>query len=419
MNKLSFLLVLAFSVTTYAQDSAQFYFTKAREARDKNDSVKFYRLIKKAVTHHPYHAVMLYQSAVAAAKMRNEFESLDYLKRAVRLNTKADLDNPAFKSLRKLHPFKQIQELRDRLGSTIVTSDTAFTVPDRSLHIECIAAGKNETLYLGSIHKRKIISIDRKGTIRDFTSDEQDGLTSVFGIKIDDTKSVLWACSSPMREMENYDSTSQSAVYKYDLKTKTLLKKYAPNEEMLREFVFGDLLIDKNGDVYVSDSKNNIIFKVNEKRGILERFYTTKEFWNIQGITLSDDGQVMFISDYIKGLYMLHIKSKLLIKYAELPDYTLKSIDGLTFYKGSLIAIQNGIQPMRVMRYHLSKDLATIVKAEVIDRAHPAFNEPTIGCVSDGNFYYVANSLWSGYTKDAKLKPVGELEDVVVLKAKL
>ena len=419
MNKL-FVTLLFFGITTktFSQDSAQFYFSKAKEARDRNDSVRFYQFIKKAVRIHPYHPGILYQSALASAKIRNEAEALDFLKRAVRVNANSDLDNPAFKLLQNDYGFKKIKALRDDLKKTVVNSDTAFTIPDKSLHIECIASTKNG-FYLGSIHKRKIIFVDNKGTVRDFTSEGQDGLASVFGIKVDENAGVLWACSSPMREMENFDSTVTSGVYKYDLKTKKLVAKFTPNEKDIKEFVFGDLLLSKTGEVFVSDSKNNIVFKVNEKYKSLDRFYWSKEFWNLQGISFSDDGGSMFIADYIKGLYKIDMKSKMVIKLNEPSDLSLKSVDGLTFYKGSLIAIQNGISPMRVVRYYLSKDFSSIVKAEIIDKAHPAFNEPTIGCISKDNFYYVANSLWSGYTKEGNLKPEQELQEVVILKAKL
>jgi hypothetical protein len=100
-------------------------------------------------------------------------------------------------------------------------------------------------------------------------------------------------------------------------------------------------------------------------------------------------------------------------------DASLKSIDGMTFYNNSLVAIQNLVTPMRSTIYRLNENQNELVSYQVIDRAHPSFNEPTIGCIADDTFYYVGNSLWSGYTKERKLKPENELQDVVILKCDL
>jgi hypothetical protein len=55
----------------------------------------------------------------------------------------------------------------------------------------------------------------------------------------------------------------------------------------------------------------------------------------------------------------------------------------------------------------------------ILDQAHPAFNEPTLGCLDKSTFYYVANSLWSGYDDNHNLKPESQLQDVVILKVNL
>ncbi|HEU5290038.1 MAG TPA: hypothetical protein VFU05_05290, partial [Cyclobacteriaceae bacterium] len=60
-----------------------------------------------------------------------------------------------------------------------------------------------------------------------------------------------------------------------------------------------------------------------------------------------------------------------------------------------------------------------ITRFEIIDRAHPSFNEPTNGCVSNNTLYYVANSQWGGYDNKHQLKPVDQLQDIVVLKTDL
>jgi len=284
------------------------------------------------------------------------------------------------------------------------------------LHIESIAAGeKKDVFYLSSVHKRKVIRINNNNRVEDFTMEGQDGATSILGLKIDSHKKYLWICSSPMPEMINFDSTSRSTVLKYDLKTKRLLKKFV----MEKESVFGDLILNKKGEALISDSRNNIIYKANESNGNLEVYFSSPEFWNIQGITFSEDEKLLFISDYIKGIYQLNTETKELTKLEKEPSVSLKSVDGLIWYKNSLIAFQNGITPMRATRYFLNKSLTMITHYEIIDRDHPAFNEPTNGCVAGQILYYVANSQWGGYDEHHHPKPAEQLQDIVILKYSL
>jgi hypothetical protein len=219
-----------------------------------------------------------------------------------------------------------------------------------------------------------------------------------------------------MNETEQRVATDVSAVYKYELTSGKLLGKYLP--EGFDEYVFGDLVIDPHGRVIVSDSKNNILFTVNEATNKLDRYFESKDFWNIQGITYNKSGSILYISDYIKGVFQLDTKSKTLRKLREAFDLSTKSIDGLSYYNNSLIAIQNYIVPMRVTQYLMDEN-SDLKSYRIIDKAHPAFNEPTIGCISGDTFYYIANSAWSGYEKDFTLKPHDQLHEPVVLRVNL
>lgn len=416
-----FLLLPVFlfsTLTLSAQPNLQQRFTEAKNAYAAHDYAKFYTEIVEAHKLHPYHQTVLYYAGLASALTNRPEEASRYLTQAINIKADYDLQSADLKSLEGRSDFEKLKKLQGELMQKEIHSDTAFVIHDRSLHLEAITSGESKNVfYAGSIHKRKIIRIDEKGNFTDFTKPAQDGLASVFSVKVDAKRRILWACSSPIAEMENFDSTIVSGVYAYDVSNGKLLRKILQQEK--GEFVFGDLTLDPSGNVFVSDSKNNIIFKVNEQQNKLEHYFTSDEFWSLQGITFSDDGQYLFIADYIKGLYRLDTQTKKLIKLSTNFDASIKSIDGLTFYHNSLIAIQNLVVPMRVTQYQLNPTQDALTGYKILDRAHPAFNEPTIGCVVNDTFYYVANSLWSGYTDDHQLKPVDQLQDVVILKVKL
>lgn len=414
-----FLLLLLTLPGFAQQQNLQYYYSQAREAYKAGDHSRFYDMIIKAHELHPYHQGIMYHRGIAAALTNRPEESVQFLREAVLVNATFDLSLKDLQVLSGQQDFEALKSLQQELQKPIVHSDTAWVLKDRSLHLETVAAGEKEGIYyLSSVHQRKVLKVDKKGNTTDFTKTGEDGMTAVLGIKVDTKKKLLWACSSPMPEMVNFDTLSVSAVFKYDLHTGKLLDRYTP-QPSTKKFVFGDLLLNKSGEAFISDTQNNTIFKVNESTHSLESYFTSEDFWNIQGITFSADEKFLFISDYIKGIFRLNTQTKELIRLSKEPMVSLKSIDGLLWYQNSLIAIQNGIVPMRVTLCFLNSTLDTITRFEIIDRGHPAFSEPTNGCIVDDTLFYVANSQWGGYDDNHQPKPMDQLQDIVILKADL
>lgn len=412
-------ILLAAHVSIAQPDPLKYYYGQAYEAQQAGENVRFYEMIVKASEIHPYHPGIQYQRGLAAALNGKTEEALTCLRNAILMNASFDLDTEDLATISSSAEFFALKKLQKELQTPIIKSDTALVLPYKQLHAETITAGEREGIfYISGIHQRKVIRIDEKKNITDFTTAEQDGLTAVLGLKVNAKNNELWICSSPMQEMQHYDTTSKSAVFKYSIKSKKLLKKYQPTDTKTN-YIFGDLILSKKGEVFVSDSRNNIVFKVNEEKQNLEPFYSNEQFWNIQGITFSADEKYLFISDYIKGLFRLSVATKELIQITTQELVSLKSIDGLHWYEGSLIAVQNGITPMRATRYKLNEKLDAIESVEILDRAHPSFNEPTNGCIMNDIFYYVANSQWSGYDEYHQQKPADQLQDIVILKAYL
>ncbi|HEX7023423.1 MAG TPA: hypothetical protein VF187_01285, partial [Gemmatimonadales bacterium] len=79
------------------------------------------------------------------------------------------------------------------------------------------------------------------------------------------------------------------------------------------------------------------------------------------------------------------------------PRTTTLGIDGLAWYDGSLIGVQNGVSPARVIRLVLDTAGRRIRQVEVLDRNTTQAPAPTIGTVWGGRYFYVANSQWEAY----------------------
>ncbi len=420
MKKIISLSFCIFIIVSLQAQELQRSYSEAMAAYKTKDYPQFYEKIKEANKLHPYHQGVLYQVGIAAALTGKKAEAIQNLKKAILINTDFKLEGIAdFNSIKDSQEFKKLLALQKEWQSSVAHSEIAFTIKDRSLHTEGIEYdAAHKTFYLGSIHKRKVVKVTEGGKVTDFCPSAFEGMTSIFGIKADTKRNILWVCSSPMEEMENYDSTARSAVFQFELSSGKLLHKYQSALNS-KNGVYGDLILSKKGNVFVSDSKNNDIFTINEKTNQIEPYYSSPEFWNIQGMAFSPDEKFLFIADYVKGIYRLNIKTRELIEVKTDADVSLKGIDGIYFYDNSLIAIQNGVTPLRSTQYFLNKDLDQITSFEIIDRKHPTFDEPTLGVIDGKTFYYIANSQWDGYDDKHQIKPDDQLQDIVVLKAQL
>jgi WD40 repeat protein len=420
MGRIRLIIVLVACLTAlkcFCQD-ARYFYTEAKKAQETKDYPQFYALIMKAHELHPYHQGILWNAGVAAALNNKSDQAIDFLNRALNIDATLDLNSPALTCLKDHPGFLQLRKTKENLLRSVVTSDTAFVLDDRQLHLESVAFDeKDKVLYGGSIHKRKIIKVNRSGRVSDFISSEQHGITSVFSLKVDFQKRILWACSSPIQEMQHYDSAAVSRLYQFNLNTGKLVNSCQP-ADTLSGHIFGDLTLNAKGTPFVSDSKNNHIYMYDAKLNKLVSFFSSKEFWNIQGLSFSENDQFLYISDYVKGIFRLKMKTLELSKVAATYDISLKGTDGIQYYENSLITIQNGVQPNRVVRHYLDATGESFIRSEIIDNAHPAFGEPTIGSLSDGVFYYVANSQWNGYENGA-IKDSAVLKPIVILKNNL
>jgi hypothetical protein len=418
-------MLLLFGLTLIAQIcysqslTLQEHYAKARGAyQDKNFELAYYH-ITQASELHPYHQGILYHQALTAARMNKPEEAVALLQKVTLISTSFDLMTDDFSSLKERPDFQSVLDLHHLLNKPIINSETALIIADRQLHVEGIAAGINPgEFYVTSIHKRKVVHVSQNGTVTDFVTPGQDGLAAALSVKADRESGSLWIASSPLPEMMDYGSALTSALYQYDLRTKKMINRYVP-EFNAKEFILGDLIVSTKGQVFVSDTKNNIIFNLNSSTGKLEPFFQSDTFWNIQGISFSNDERYLFIADYVKGVFRLEMNSKELIQIEMDCVASLKGIDGLLHYNNSLIAIQNGVQPMRVVQLFLNTARDRITSAKSIDHGHPAFNEPTNGCIVNNTLYYIANSQWNGYDNMRKIKPDNQLQDIIVLKAPL
>jgi hypothetical protein len=191
------------------------------------------------------------------------------------------------------------------------------------------------------------------------------------------------------------------------------------------------MTLSRSGDLYVTDSQDRAIYRLNGATGTFDRWLESDLFASPQGIALSGDERVLFVADYSHGVFSVNVESRE-IRLMPYPDnMTMLGIDGLAWHDGYLVAIQNGVKPHRVVRLELNRRLDRIVGWRTLEANHPGFDEPTLGVVvrelpsrrdesgGKADFYYVANSHWGAFDRQGDLRGNADLTVPLVLRLPL
>lgn len=88
---------------------------------------------------------------------------------------------------------------------------------------------KTGIMYVSSINRHKIISIDIKGKVRDFIKPDQDGFKEGLGLKIDKRRNWLWGLSV-LKEGNVY----HSKVHAFDLETGEKKQEYSIHDTTVK-----------------------------------------------------------------------------------------------------------------------------------------------------------------------------------------
>lgn len=315
-------------------------------------------------------------------------------------------------------------KLNAQQNSYYNTSHIAFTIKEKDLLPENIAFNPNDnSLYVGSTRKGKIIKIAADGSQDVFLASGKYGQWMIIGMKADPERNVLWVCSSGGSNLEGYnlkdeDQGRPAGIFKIELTTGRLINKYTLENSDEVHF-FNDLVVAPNGDLFITHMfKQHAIYTIG-KDDTLKLFVQSEDLYFPNGICISDDGNWLFVATG-KGILKIGVGNKAM-SMLEAPEHIKiagkASLDGLYFYKGSLLGIQPDMAT--VILLNLEKDLGKILNNRVLESNHPMMDHPTTGTIVGDKFYYIANAQFEKFDKNGNLLPKENLYEVVILEVPL
>jgi sugar lactone lactonase YvrE len=133
------------------------------------------------------------------------------------------------------------------------------------------------------------------------------------------------------------------------------------------------------------------VYQLHSGTTALLRVAAQHRFTAANGITISADDQLLYVSTWEDGIAVVDLRSGSVKPMIHPHDICLAFIDGLYVNRGGLIAIQNGPMLPRIVEFKLGADRQQIVAMRVLERRNPAFDGITTGVIVKNELYYVAN----------------------------
>ncbi|HEX8250314.1 MAG TPA: hypothetical protein VF599_19225 [Pyrinomonadaceae bacterium] len=421
-----FFLLLSLNSASTAQTGRRYpwqYFWQQSLAAYKNkDYAAFLENSRKALETGPAnHPTLFYNAARAYSLTGDKTEAVKWLEKTLKLGFGAEAAaGEDFLFLREASEYSEIRKLIEKVKAPKVKSRKAATIFEPDLIPESVAFDASDgSFYAGSFYKRKIVKVDRRGKTSDFVPEAEDDLGAVVGIKLDAARRGLWVLNNVSPEMKNFDKTREGfgMLHRYDLKTGKLIKKYELSNQP-RPHLLNDLVIARNGDLFITDSLSSVVHVLRRDKDELENFVSLEPYSYPNGIALSKDESKLYVAN-LNGVLVIETKNGKSAPLAHAETIALAGIDGLYFYENSLLAIQNFELPNRVVRFHLNESGDRAVRAEVLESNHPLYKVPTTGALDGGNFYYIANSQLRSFDESGKILAPAKLQNVTILKLDL
>jgi hypothetical protein len=415
----------------------------AKLAHDAKDYPAYRAQVSRLVDLLSGHPDTVFGMAKAEALLGHTAAALEWLDAYAAMGLVRELsDQPDLASLRQVKGFAAVLANLESNKRPRSRSVRAFSLPDPDLLTEDIAYDPaTHRFFVSSVRQAKIVAVDQRGgAALDFVPAGRDGIWGMMALAVDAPRGVLWATTAALPPNKGYRPADlgHTAVLRYDLATGKLQKRYdlplppttrpappgsaagsvpVPDEERQREL--GDMTVAANGDVFVSESTTGAVYTIRRDRDALDVLVEPGIFISPQTPAATPDGRRLLVADYVRGIGIVDLATHAVTWIAHGSGVAVNGIDGLYLYGDSLLAVQNGTEPNRVIRLFLDRSLTRVLRWEALDSNSPGLGAPTHGTVVGRDFFFLANSGWNQLADDGSVRPGAALTPAEVRRVQL
>jgi len=365
----------------------------------------------------PTQPAYLWGRAVAALLTHDTAAVLSSLDAYAALGLGRDVhSDPRFSPLISQSRFAAVVARLDSNRAPIARSHVVATLPDSTFWPEGVDYDpRSRRYYIGSVRHRTIAEVVNGKVTRELWPRAQAGIGAVLGVRVDTLRGVLWATLAGVPQMEGFTPADSSiaSIVRVRVADGAIERRWDLSPSP-RGHALGDVVLGPTGDVFVTDSNDPVLYRIRRGSDTLEAIRHPL-FRSPQGMAAPPNASVLYVADYAHGLLRVDLATNAVTRLDDAPSSTSLGCDGLVWYDGAIIAVQNGVAPARIMRFVLDRTATRIERAELLDRNTRIADEPTIGTIAGGEFVYVANSQWEKFTESGARVPARRLTAPVLL----
>jgi len=432
-------LILAGSTQSYAIDKARYreLFQKLSEAAKQKDwhGARGVLIQIRRELPAPTPRYML-SVATIEARLGHKDEALKWIKKYAATGLSFDPSKDEdLKVLMASGTGTKIAALMKERGLPVTNAEFVCELPQVDTMPEDIAYLKGSdtksagSFYVSSIQQHTVyrVSLPKAGgrqcTMEELPLPAEAKRWPTLALSADPRRNVLWVTASAMPGF--------SGIAKEDEGKAALMAIDANSGKLLRRFdvittgpaVLGDMCVTDQGTVYVTDSIGGGVYRLHGDLQTAKLEKIADGLFSPQTPILSRDGKRLFVADYTIGIAVIDLPNagetpNLAAKINYLPhpeNVAVVGLDGLYRNGDSLIGIQNGTEPERILRFLMNPAQTEITGAQVIHQIGQL--DPTHAVEVDGWFYATANVGWSKVDDNTgQLKPGEKFTPPVLLK---
>ncbi len=296
----------------------------------------------------------------------------------------------------------------------IVRSSIAHRVAERDLHPEGIAYDPtSRALFLGSF-KGKIVRVDRDGSVRDFAQVASPGAARVVvGIRVDTVHHTLWAAVDDPRAFSD-PTVAGGALHRYDVATGRLSGRFT----MSAPGAFNDLVVTTAGDAYATNTVDGSVWRTVTGSEQMRPFLPAGSAPGANGIALDAAGSTLFVAAS-QAIVRVDLATGRSARLGNRSSHPLGSFDGLYWWEGGLVGVQNGVHPGRIVRLDLDASATTVLRADILERYHPQANGITTAALDGDALFYIVNTQSRAFRPDGTPIDTRALSDVLIARLPL
>ncbi|MEQ1570497.1 MAG: DUF4440 domain-containing protein [Myxococcota bacterium] len=310
--------------------------------------------------------------------------------------------DPDLESLRGDPGFQALLTELAALWTPVRHAEAAFAVTDApDLAAEGMAHDPaTGRFFVGSMRTGDVFVV-RDGVAAPFARVTVEGAeVSAVGMAVDPVRGRLWVAATSTDLHTSGAATGATALVGLDLSTGE------PRESFVRPpggsgFGFNDVAVGPDGSLYLTGTDLYVVRPGDVAPSVLP---VDPPFRSSNGIAVGPDAIYVAGDGRISRIDLERFVRTPLVTPAGID---LRGFDGMYWVDGSLVGVQRGLGPWRVVRVDLNPAGTAATRVEVLEQTNDAIHNPTTGAVVGPDLYFVARDpppagldpSWGGATR--------------------